>query len=447
MANPLGSAPSIILATGLGAAAATAIQPVVESARQTAWSNNRVRVLTPGLNAALVAQGAISLDQGRGQAHLEGYNDDKFDGLVQLALRAPTYGEAQDLKRRNKITLDQLRHSFAKAQIEEQYWDALADLVDDRLSAQAVALGIIRSLIADPGFFPVQLTTTGGKVPSYPVSTIDPIAEAAASGFNEERLRVMVGSIGRPPGPGEGARALFRNLIERPDFNRLILEGDTRPEWAETFLDINREILTAGQYAELQLRGFLTAPERIAETDKHGMSKGDSDLLYNLLGRSIPVHQITTGFARGGTFEGPIDTIPKAYLQSLQRGNLRPEYYNLAYANRFSMPSAFVIRALLTDGAITEAEGEQIFLEIGWPPDLAKAVAKAYAPTGTVAKLNPFVKSQQTRLVTAMHTAAVKRGVARPALEQYLTPLVPDLADRDAIFQLWADEHAVQALV
>jgi hypothetical protein len=366
--------------------------------------------------------------------------------MVYLAQRAPDHAEAQDLRRRGKITREQLLHAFAKEQIEEQYWGPLADLVDDRLSAQAVALGIIRSLVKDPGFFPVALDTSGGKIPAYPVSTIDPIAEAEASGFNEERLRVMVGSIGRPPGAGEGARALFRGLIELPDFNRLILEGDTRPEWAQTFLDINREILTAGEYAELQLRGYLDRGERLAQTERHGMSTADSDLLYNLLGRSIPEHQITTGFARGGEFEGPIDTIPKAYLQSLQRGNLRPEYYNLAYANRYSLPSAFVLRSITTGGEITQEQAHTLLLEIGWPPWLAETVAAAWAPQGAVAKLDPWVKAQQTRLVTAMHKAAVKTGVARTALEPYLVPLVPDLADRDAIFQLWADERAVAAM-
>lgn len=446
MAGVLGAAPGIILGVGLGGAASIAIEPQLEPSRQKSWSDNPFRVLAPAQYAALVAQGAVDLTTGQGLAKLNGYDASRFDSLVYLAQRAPTHSEAQDLRRRKRITAEQLRHTFAKEQIEEQYWDALAELVDDRLSAQAVALGIIRSMLPDPGFFPVKLDTSGGVVPAYPVSNIDPIAEAEAHGFNAERLRVMVGSIGRPPGPGELARATFRNLIKRPDFNRGILEGDTRPEWAQTFLDVNREILTAGQYAELQLRGFLTAEQRTALTDQHGMSAANSDLLYDLLGRSIPEHQIVTGEARGGVFEGPIDTIPKAYLQSLQRGNLRPEYYNLAYANRYSMPSAFVFRALLTDGAITQAEGEQYFLEIGWPPTLAKQVSEAYAQTGTVAKLNPVVKAQQTKLLTAMHKASVKTGVPRTELEPYLEPIVTDLADRDAIFQLWADERTIDGM-
>src|SRR5512142_2363962 len=150
---------------GVGTAASAAIEPIVEPGRQQAWAAAPNRVLTPALYAALVAQGALDLGVGQGLSKREGFNEDQFNRLVHLALKAPTAADAQDLRRRKKITRDQLLHAFAKEQIEHQYWDALADLVDERLSAQAVALGIIRSMIADPGFFPVQLYTSGGVVP------------------------------------------------------------------------------------------------------------------------------------------------------------------------------------------------------------------------------------------------------------------------------------------
>ena len=144
-----------------------------------------------------------------------------------------------------------------------------------------------------------------------------------------------------------------------------------------------REILTANQYAELELRGFLSREERLAETAKHGMSQRDSDLLYDVLGRAIAVHALVTGEARGGTFDGPIGNIPAAFLSAMRRSNIRPEFYNLAYANRYNYPSAFVTRALLQGGAISEAEGEQIFLDVGWKPELARKVAAHYATATT----------------------------------------------------------------
>src|SRR5205085_2116021 len=157
-----------------------------------------------------------------------------------------------------------------------------------------------------------------------------------------------------PASPDLAARMHFRGIVTEGAFNQAILEGNTRGEWAPFLLDGFRQILTAHEYAELELRGFLTPAERLAGTAKWGMSKADSDLLYDVLGRAIAEHQIVTGEARGGVYNGPIDHIPEAFLSALRRGNIRPEYYNIAYANRYSYPSAFVLRSLTQAGDISQ---------------------------------------------------------------------------------------------
>ena len=446
---------------GVGTAASAAIEPIVEPGRQQAWVNASNRVLDPALYAQLVAQGAIDLQAvGQPFAKREGLNEEQFNRLVYLAQRAPELSRVLELWRRGllgeptaKDTIALVEHALAKEQIETQWWTPILDLFSGRLDPALIATMVQRSILpnaADPAtgdlLLPNQPTVTDSNVPQMPQVPLDTLLEARAHGINFERLAAEARIVGLPASPDLAARMVFRDIITRDAFNQAILEGNTRGEWAPFLFEGFREILTAGQYAELQLRGFLDETGRRKETDKHGMSHDDSDLLYNLLGRSIPEHQITTGEARGGVFEGPIDTIPKAYLQSLQRGNLRPEYYNLAYANRFSYPSGFQIRSETQTGDLSEADAEQILLEIGWAPKWAAFFAKAWASKAGGAALNPWVKAQQTRLVTAMHKAAVKTGVPRTSLEPYLEAIVPDLADRDAIFQLWADERAVDAL-
>src|SRR5262249_29837366 len=158
--------------------------------------------------------------------------------------------------------------------------------------------------------------------------------------------------------------------------------------------------------AELQLRGFLSLDERRAGTDQYGMSHVDSDRLYDVLGRSIPVHQITTGLARGGEYNGSAANIPASYLASLQPGNLRPADYNLAYANRDATRRAFVVRALRTDGTLPPAEGEQIFLNSGWQPALAKQVADHYGGISAPVK-HPNVAKAEVQLWGTLHRSFV----------------------------------------
>jgi hypothetical protein len=172
------------------------------------------------------------------------------------------------------------------------------------------------------------------------------------------------------------------------------------------------------------------------------MTDADSDLLYNVLGRSVAVHAVTTGLARGGAYPGSYANVPQPYRAAIQRSNIREEYSELAYANRYSYPSAFVVRSLLTDGAISQAEGEQIFLDVGWKPELAAKVATHYAPTGaTIA--DPHVTKATNQLWTTAHrsyiaaeidettaTTAIKRaGVAAGAVPEVLG--------------LWAEERSL----
>ena len=370
----IGSTPGIIIGAGVGAAASTALTPAFEPARQNAWKQNPVKLLDPAVMARLVAQGGLSLGTAYSEAALEGYSSDKVDALVYLSQTVPGFGQAVTALRRGTITPEEFGHTLVKAGMDARYYPAIEDLQHEWLTPAQVALGIVRSLLNDPGLMPVQLDTAGGKVPAYPVSNIDALKEAAGGGINEEHLRVLVGSIGLPMSVQQAASAYFRGIIALPDYNRAILEGDTRPEWAGAILDQARQIITAHDWVELHLRGWATQAEMYAGTALHGMSKADTDWLFKVLGRPIPVHQITTGIARGGTYNGPTADIPEVYLHSLQESNQRPEWYNLSYANRFSYPSLFQLNALVKAKAIDAPTAEDWANKAGLAPEVVTAL-------------------------------------------------------------------------
>jgi hypothetical protein len=432
-----------VVGVAVGTAAADAIKPALEPERQDAWKNAPNRILDLRALAELVAQALESVDGVLDHAERNGYARDQLLAAIQLALKAPGVPEAERLYLRQQadpagsITLAQLHHAYAKSGIEFQYWDALTKAAGTMLLSPAeLALGIVRGTIHDPGLMVVTLDTADSNVPKYTPAQLDTLAEAAASGFNPERLRALVGSIGLPMSTHEAASAYFRKIITLGAYRQSILEGDVRPEWADPILEQAREILTAHDYAELELRGFYDRATRLARTGQHGMSDTDSDDLYNVLGRAIGVHAVQTALERGGTYPGSYADVPEPFRSALQRSNIRPEWASLAYANRYSFPSAFVIRALLKDGAYTAQQGEQDLLDIGWEPGRAKLVAEHYAkPAG--ATLSPEVKSQRTNLITDVRKQYLA-GAATVA--QVLTALqaVPlPQPDIDEMIRLW----------
>lgn len=442
---------SLIFGSAIGAAAAEAIAPSLEPARQHAWQQNQNKILDPRAVAELVTQGGTDLDTAADIAARNGFDRDKFKALVYLALEAPPYSEVLDLWRRNQtrpaseqLSEEQVDHALAKAQIEQQYWPALKELVNARLSPQELALAIVRGLIPDPGILPVAPPTEAGSVPSFPTFPVDALAEAAASGFDKERLSVLVGTMGRPMPVNEAARAVFRTIIERVDFDRAIAEGDIRNEWRDALFDVAREILSATQYAESHLRGYTPDIETMfANMAKHGMSREDAELLFLNQGRPLALHQITTGLARGGSYNGPTDQIPQVYLDAVRQSNVKPPYYNLDYANRYSYPSAFFFRLLATTGAIDQAEAEQAFLELGWSPKWAKLVAQSLAPK-VKTSVDPLVKSALTKFVTALHKAYVGGATNDTDALKWLSDAGVAADTASAMLDLWRLEYQLE---
>lgn len=386
MAGPLGSTPGIIVGVGVGAAASAAIEPAVELPRQAAWKANAHRLLDPAVMARLVASGGVDLATAQADGVLEGYGADKLNALVYLAQTVPGFAEAITAWRRGKIGPEDFTHTLIKAAIDARYYDAVKDLKDEWLTPQQVALGIVRGLLHDPGLMAVTLDAGAGNVTAYRESTIDALKEALGGGIDTERLRVMVGSIGLPMSTQAAAQATFRQIITRQDFNRSILEGDVRPEWADAIFEQARQHPTAHDYVEDHLRGWTTEAEMLAGTSKHGMSAADTQILFRINGRPLSFHQTFIGLARGGVYDGPTTGIDPAFLKSLQESNIRPEWYNLAWAQRYNYPTAFVLRSLTQGGDLTEAQTEQILTYEGWDPVLAKQVATKWAGgTGTTA--------------------------------------------------------------
>ena len=389
----LGGAASFI-GNSIGEAAAFAaglaigpvLRPILQALENETWAQYPDKPLDPQTMAIAVAQGRIGADIGTNEAKQSGISPTSFANLVNFAQTYPDAAMLLDLSRRQILPSGDLIPALQRHGLTAEYAGFVAQLVDARLNPAQIALGIVRSLIADPGLMPVNLDTSGGVVPAYPQSNIDALTEAADFGIDKERLRVLVGEIGLPISTQQAASAYFRGIIKLADYNRSILEGDVRPEWAAAILEQARQILTPHDYVELHLRGWIDVPAMYAGTALHGMSQADTDLLFEVLGRPIPVHQILTGEARGGVYDGPTDGIPAPYLKSLQESNQRPEWYNLSYANRYTLPGYFVIKALLSAGTLNEAEGKLLYTQIGWPPDLAAKAAHAEATSGTTVK-------------------------------------------------------------
>jgi hypothetical protein len=441
-----------VVGVAIGDSASSALEPVFEPITQDAWFNAAHKLLNENQLAQLVAEALLESGPAQQEAQRHGFAAVEFNKLVQLALKAPGTPQAEHMYLRKQggypgsITQTQLNHAYAKAGIEFQYWAPLTAAAQNTLLTPAeLALAVVRSTVESSGLLVVELDTSNSNVPKYPVAALDTVAEFAAAGVDRERARVMVGAIGLPMSTHEAASAYFRNIITLGAFNQSILEGDVRPEWAPYILDQAREILTAHDWVEGFLRGWVpTAAEMYAGTALHGMSQADTDLLFKITGRPLAIHQITTGLARGGTFGGFYEGVPDPYLSAVRESNIRPEYGNLDYANRYTYPSGFQIKAEATAGVLDEATTEMLLLQVGWSPEWAAFFAKAWSSQAT--KTNKHVSSSTTTLVTAARKAYVGGAANQAQTVTALNAAGLETGVQTQLFTLWDAQRTLEAL-
>src|SRR5204863_5415970 len=111
-----------------------------------------------------------------------------------------------------------------------------------------------------------------------------------------------------------------------------------------------------------------------------------------------------------------------AFLKSLQESNIRPEWYNLAWAQRHSLPSVFVMRALTQDGTWNRDKAEQRLLMSGWIAEDAAEAADKWSG-GATAGAGPLTKSAVTQAITEIRNAYLIGQADEPAARGWLTTL------------------------
>jgi len=445
VANFLGRLQTFLFGAAIGRAASDSVTPVLEPVRQHAWYKNQNRVLDPATAAELVAKRFIQESEGQFDAERGGIADNRFGALVRLAQSYPGLADLTKLSNRQLIDPAQVKEVLARHAIPDVYTQPLIDLFQEILTPGELAAAIHRGLVPSSGLLLGEQPEPPFKVEAYPVQPIDAIREAEGSGYDKERLQVLVGLQGLPMGPHEAAQALFRGIITHGDYIRAFNTSNMRNEWAQAILDQTRQIPTARDFFENALRGYHDLPWALDQAKRHGMSEADATVIYQNQGRPMNIHQITQALARGAKFNPEPGEIQDPYLASIVEGPIKPGYYELAESLKYTLPSAFVMRQLAQSGVWSEAKTAERLKWAGWLPEDADEAAKAWSTPAAATKENPWIAKAQQRWWTDAQNSFIKEGTERSVLEPVMATFVPEQADRDAIFQWWTDARAANA--
>jgi hypothetical protein len=395
-----GNAVSSAVGFGAGVAMAPALGPVVRDIANHVNSQYAYVFPEPGVLAEGVAQGQVAEDDARRWASYWGVGDNAFSALIDIANVGPGMAQAFNLWRRKQTDEAGFKRALKRLGLEDEWITDLWNVREEILNPEQLAAAVHRNIVPDPGLLIGQQPGDNRNVPIFPQVPIDALAEAQGSGYDEDHLRALVGLQGLPMGSHEAAQAQFRGVITSDDYLAAIAQGNTRNEWADAIREQSRQISTAHDAVENAIRGYSDQATMNARTARHGMTPEDTNILFQNAGRPLVVHQITTALARGAHFNPEPGELTDPYEASVHESNIKPSFYEMAIANKFSYPSLFQLNALVKAGAISADTAQDWANKEGLAPEVVAALHTFWLseePTGTGGtgtKPKPYTYSQ-----------------------------------------------------
>lgn len=416
--SPLRLVGGAAVGVGVGGGIATVVEPILRELANEAWSRYLTMPLSAVEAAQLVAQGERDMGWGTAEAANVGVNAERFRALVDLLDAAPDLATLYDLLHRGLISEADFREGARKNQIEEKWVGPLVQLAERVLSPAEAASAW------QQGF----------------MSEAEAEAEAERSGVSPERSAIQRELAGLPPGPMDALVSLRRGEIDEDTFRRIVREGNTKTKYTDMLLARRWQHLPGREVAGLWLRGWIDEEEAMRLGARDGWGVEEMRRLYQNRGRPATVRQIHIGYARGARLPGAADE-EEAIRTAVRQSNIRTEYADLLYAQRYTYPSAFVVRGLAQDGAFDRETTERILVESGWRPEWAQLAAERWTGAAAGAARQRWADRARSRLFSALHSDYVDGGADEAVTREGLTRVGATGAEQDEIISLWEWER------
>jgi hypothetical protein len=440
--DPVEITAGLAIGTGLGGAIEDTVRPRLESFRQSQWQAHPDVALTPGVAAEVTAENYDTFQAMEAEAARNGYNATRFQYLYDVTVTAPGMGELIAMLRRNSEQAIDFTHGLRKAKLETRWDAALANLANQRLSAPDIAYMVVRGVLPDDGMLGQSLPTRADNLNLPPQIALDPIAEAALTGWDKERLRAFIGRSGLAMAPVMAAQARFRGILTQNDYELTIARGDLYPAYAHPVLEASRQIPTTDQFVEAHLRGWITAQEMYAGTALHGMTQPNTDLQYHIHRRPLSPHQIKQALARGASFNPEQGEITDPYTASVHQANLGPEWYEMAVSLQGSYPSLFITNRLVTQGTISADTG-RTWLERSGLADTVVTSMHDFWTSGTGTTADPHVTKAENQLWTTAHKSYVGEMIDSATATTALGAAGVSAGAISAVLSRWNEERSL----
>ena len=355
-------------ASGASSAISTVLNNFLAPAIRNLVSTDPELMPDPSTIAGLVARGFIDYGYGDSSAAGQGYNRNWFNALVQASMNPPDAASAFEAVNRGLMPEFALDDIMSRNGIPETYRGPIKALRFQVLAPADAALAVLRNNMS---------LSEGQQV-------------AQANGLNDDQFNVLIGNTGEPPGVMDMLAMLRRGIIDEPTLVHGILESRLRNEWVDAILAYRYQPMTTADAIDALVQNHLTDSEARKIADQNGLEPSAFDPLVQTAGEPLSKTEMLQLYRRG---EVTADQVK----QALRESRLKDKYIDTALLLSRAIPALYEIRAMLTAGAITDADATKLLAEDGYEDFVIKAILKTAHKTKT-AKVRTITEGMLSEL-------------------------------------------------
>jgi hypothetical protein len=418
----LGAVGGAAVGFGVGHGVSPAIRPVVQDLANEAWQAHTVRPLDAGLAAQLVAEGFWTLEQGAGEASMQGYNGERFSGLVRDASRGPTIEQALEGARRGLLETGELTSALEQAGVRPEWRGFIRQLTARVLSAEQAATMVIRGVLTD---------SEGAEI-------------GRRNGYDADTFAALVRVTGNPPGPMDLLDLWNRGEIAEADVERGLRQSNLKPEWFETFKALRYFIPSVSDLVRFAVREVFTPSIRSeygldddfpADFEREGAKRGLSGVwarAYWAAHWELPsIEQGYRMLHRGEITEAQLDTL-------LRTKDVMPYWRERLKAIAHLVPGRVDLRRMFRAGTIDRSGVLEGYKRLGYTPEDAELLTTfAEDEARDAATRGSLVPAYRRRVVAAAAREYVARQLSEAEARSAMSAIGIPARTQDQLVPLW----------
>jgi hypothetical protein len=324
--------------------------------------------LSPADAALALLRGDTTQKYAEEIANAAGLTDDDFNILTLNTGEPPGLMQLLEAYRRGFIDKDTLERGIRQSRVRDEWIPTIEQLRYEPLSTADAIEAYIQGYI------------TLDQVKSY----------GQQNGLEPDDLNAAILAAGEPLSRTEMMDLWRRGYVDEQDVKNAIKQSRTKDSYVDWAVLLKDAPMSTADAVEAYVQGYLNKDDATKLVEMNGLREQDIPTLMLTAGEPLSKTEMITLWRRGLVTEDQVK-------DALRQSRLKDSYIDFAVELRTQLPALYEVRALLTAGALTAAQGTQLLLEQGYTPDIVKAIVSSLTG-GTLAETKTLTAAQVTTL-------------------------------------------------